>query len=126
MLQYTLDQLFTQRAVVYRNTSTGDGYGAPAPDNFQYHETIRCRLWWQHSSGVRSANRTYVSPGRTVPVAEGGMIVPTGTDVTEQDLIYEVNDNAGNVLYESKFTVVAVVNNEDHIELSLIETTLGT
>ena len=126
MLEYTLNQLFTQRATVYRNVTSGDGYGAPAPEDFQYRSTVRCRLWWQHSSGVRSANRTYVSPGRTVPVAEGGMIVPVGTDITEQDRVVEITDNQGNVLYASNFTVVAVINNEDHIELSLIETTLGT
>ena len=115
MLDYTLDQLWNQRAVVERNISSGDAYGAPNPADWQYHSTVRCRLWWSHSTGIRSANRTYVSQNRSVPVSQGGMIVPLGTNITEQDRITQVIDANGNVLYDAVFTVTSVINNETHI-----------
>lgn len=125
MLAYTLAQLYTMQAVVERDVSEGDGYGAPTKPNWEYLLTVPCRLWWQRSTGVRSANREYVTPARMVPISEGGMILPSGTDVTEQDRVVAIQDRQGNPLIDGIFSITSVLNEEDHMEISVTRTHLG-
>jgi hypothetical protein len=124
-LEYTLDQLYTEQAIVERDMSGGDGYGAPTEAHWEYHLTVPCRHWWMRSTGVRSANREYVTPAREVPITEGGMIMPLGTDVSEQDRITTIQDRNGNPLIKGIFTITAVVNEHDHLEIDMTRTTVG-
>ncbi|MGH3265165.1 MAG: hypothetical protein ACRDNS_24590, partial [Trebonia sp.] len=87
MLAYTLDRLLTEQALIERDQGVGDAYGAPGQPDWQPHLTVACRLAWDRSSGVRSADRTYVTPARAAPMSEGLIVVPLGTDVTERDRI---------------------------------------
>ena len=125
-LSYTLQRLFTEQAVVERDTAGEDAYGASTGPNFEYHATVPCRLWWDKSSGARAANRVYVSPSRTVPTSVGGMIVPLGTDINENDRVTAVRDRQGNPKVDGIFQVSAVLYEEDHIELDLVRVHLGS
>ena len=82
-------------------------------------------MWWDKSEGARSANRTYVTPSRAVPMSEGGMICPLGTDITEQDRIAQLLDSNGNLLVDGIMTITAVLYQQDHMEVDLFRTALG-
>lgn len=125
MLTYTFNNMLTSQAIIARDESVADAYGAPTKANFQYHLTVPCALVWDRSSGVRSANRTWVTPARDAPLKEGLMLMPTGTDVTEQDRISQIQDREGNLTYPGDFTISAVVVYDDHIELNVIYAHLG-
>jgi hypothetical protein len=125
MLAYTFNQLLTEQVVIERDVSEGDAYGAPTKPDWQWIATVPCRLWWMRSTGVRSANREYVTPAREVPISEGGMILPLGTDITQQDRITAVQDRQGNPYVDGVFTITAVVNEEDHLEIDFTRTTVG-
>lgn len=131
MLAYTLERMLTQQAVIERDMGGLDEYGGDEPTNWQPHVTVPCRLWWARSSGARSANRVYVDPSRQVPVSEGGVIVPLGTDVTEQDRIARVEEfdqesERWETLVEGVVQIIAVLNQDgDHLELSVERTSLG-
>jgi hypothetical protein len=131
MLAYTLSRLMTEQAVIQRNMSQADAYGADGPENWQPLSTIPCRLWWDKSTGgARSANRVYVDPARAVPIDQGGLLVALGTDVTENDRITQVlarNPVSGTwtTYLEGLFTIVAVLVQEDHMEINLTRAHLG-
>ena len=124
MLAYTLERLLTQKAVIERNEAAGDNFGADGRSNWQEHLTVSCRLWWD-KFGARSPSRTYVDPARTVPISEGGILVPLGTDVTEKDRIARILDGNGDPYIEGNFTITAVMNEEDHMELAIERAHLG-
>lgn len=130
VLAYTLENLMIERAVIQRATRVDDGYGAGTAPHWEPHLTVPCRLWWDRSTGERSANRTYVTPARTADVSQGGILVPLGTDVLETDQITEIQslnpETGGWVNYLSgTLTITAVLTQEDHMELDVIRTTLG-
>ena len=129
-LLYTLERLMTEQAIIERDQGAYDAYGADGEPDFQYLSTVPCRFWWDRSTGARSANRTYVSPAREVPVSDGGLLVPSGTDVTERDRITSIqsfNPQTGKwVTYiQGLFTVTAVLTEDDHMELNLTRARLG-
>lgn len=130
MLAYTFNALLTEQAVIERDKSSPDGYGSTTTPDWQYHATVPCRLWWDRSSGVRSANRTYVSPARDVAMDEGGLLVALGTDITELDRITVINVyNAAKGSWEpyvtGNFTITAVLSQEDHMEVDVSRAHLG-
>lgn len=125
MLAYTLDRLLTEQCVIERNMAPGDVFGASTTPNWEFLNQVPCRLTWDRSSGIRSANRTYVSAARTVPMDEGIMVIPLGTDVTEKDRIVQILDQNDNVLISGVFTIVAVLFQEEHMELNVGRAQLG-
>jgi hypothetical protein len=130
MLAYTLNRLLTERAVVERDMGQVDAYGADGAPDWQQHLIVPCRMWWAVSQGARTANRTYVTPARAVPVSDGGMLVPTGTDITEADriprvLTYSPAEASWVPYIEGAFTISSVVTTDDHVEVGLIRTVLG-
>lgn len=119
VLDYTMQHLFSEQAVLQRNEAVYDAGGARQRTNWQYLDTVPCRVWWDQVSS-RSPNREWVSPARTAPLAEGGVLLPAGTDVTVDDRITEILDRAGNTIMSGDFEIVSVVNQDtQHIELSI-------
>lgn len=130
MLQYTFQSLLTEQAVIERDMAGGDGYGGSEKPDWQYLATVPCRLVWSRATGVRSANRTYVSPARAVPVDEGMLMMMLGTDVTENDRIAVVNlfdSQTGDwtPYSDGNFTITAVLSEEDHMEVDVSHPHLG-
>lgn len=126
MLAYTLQRLLTMLAVIERDQATVDGYGQQTRSDWQPAGTIPCRLWWFRGEAIRSAQRLYVDPARTVPVDEGGLMVPLGVDVTERDRVKRLLWAAdGSPYVEGPFAITAVNAQEDHAEIMVIRTRLG-
>lgn len=125
MLTYTLERLLTQQAVIERDMSVPGPGGSTGRPDWQEHLVVPCRLWWFQSSGARSAQRTYVDPARTVPLSEGGMLLPLGTDVTEKDRIARVLHANGDVYIEGHLIIDAVLAQDDHMELNIDRAHLG-
>jgi hypothetical protein len=125
MLAYTLTRLLTMQALIQRDVAGIDGYGAAAGHDWQPHLTVPCRLWWFRGEGIRSAQRLYVDPARLVPVDEGGLLIPLGVDVTEQDRVSGLLDKAGEPYIDGPFTITAVNAQEDHAELMVLRTQMG-
>lgn len=130
-LAYTLNRMLVEQAVIERNMAGADRYGADQPDAWQTHLTVACLSWWDRSTGVRSANRTYVDPAREVPIAQGGMLLPLGTDVTEKDRIAVINVRdpiSGEWVpgIAGIIEIAAVLDQKsDHIELNIIRAHVG-
>lgn len=130
MLSYTFIRTLIQQAVIERDYGGVDEFGADQPADWQPYLTVACRLYWDKSTGIRSADRTFVDPVRQVPLAMGGMILPAGTDVTEKDRIAQVNRwdaQAQQWVLEVSgiIEVLGVLPQDDHIELYVIRTHLG-
>jgi len=124
-LAYTLQTLMTEQCVIERAKRTYDGGGAQSKPQWLPHLTVQCRLWWDKGSGVRSQQRTYVSPVRTADFSAGGLILPVGTDVTRLDRITEIQQldpvSGEWVTYISgDIEISAVLNQEDHMEIELV------
>lgn len=130
-LGYTLNRLLTEQAVIERNMAGQDAYGADRPDDWQLHVTVACLSWWDRSAGVRSANRTYVDPARTVPISQGGMLLPLGTDVTEKDRITQINvyDPVEGEWVPGVVGIIEIAaildQSTDHLEVNIIRAHLG-
>ena len=130
MLAYTFNQMLTEQAVIERDMSGGDAYGGSVGPDWKYLSTVPCRLWWDRSSGVRSANRTYVTPARQVPMDEGALLFPLDTDIIEDDRITQINvfnHNTGTwePYVVGHFNLTAVLVQEDHMEVDVIHARLG-
>lgn len=125
ILDYTLAKSMTQQAVIIRSISGEDDYGAQRTPVWQAHVTVPCAFWWDKATGTRSANRRYVNVSRDVPVSAGGMVIPSGTDVTEQDQIKRILNLDDSVWVEGIFTIVAVLDEFTHMELDIERTALG-
>ncbi len=119
-----------QQAVIARDQAESDSFGAQRRQRrpvWKEHLTSPCLVWWDRSSGARSANREYTSPVRDAPVSLGGMLLPLGTDISTEDRILRVNQlNLGtrkfDLLIEGVFQIVAVLNQFTHIEVSVERT----
>lgn len=127
VLAYTLERIMVQQAVIERDAGgTGTGpYGADQVPDWQPHLTVRCRHWWTRSSGVRSGQREYENPQGVVPVDQGGIMVPLGTDVTEDDRIVAILNRADTIVIGPMIEIQAVVVQDTHMELAIIRTALG-
>lgn len=124
-LTYTLNRLMVQQAVVQRNVATEDAFGAEDKATWEFLANYPCKLWWDKNSGVRSASRTYPGLNRDVPISEGGIILPLGSDINEEDRITSVIDGAGNELFEGIFEISMVLNQLTHTEVFIVRPHLG-
>ena len=129
-LAFTLQTLMTEQCVIQRATRTYDGGGAQSAPMWQPHLTVACRMWWDRSSGVRSAQREYVTAARTADLSVGGLVVPSGTDVLRTDRVSEIqalDEITGEwVTYISgDMEISAVLTMEDHMQISIIRTNVG-
>lgn len=128
---YTLARLLEgQQAVIARDMASPDRWGADDKPNFQPHLTVPCVLWWAKGNSTRSANRTYVNVTRDVPVKVGGMLLPSGTDVTEEDQITQVNrwdaESQAWVLWVTGiFEISSVVSEGPFVEIDVLRPHLG-
>lgn len=130
MLSYTLTRMLTQRAVIQRDSGEVDAYGADGTPDWQDYLTVPCRLAWAKSEGARSASRTFITPARTAPVSEGGVLVPLGTPVTETDRVARILQwdpvmGSWEPYIDGIFMISMVLTNEHHVELSVSRTHLG-
>lgn len=104
----------TMRALVERNNQANpDGYGHPdAPNWVQHIASLACWLYTQAKQEVIDAEKNAV-------VEDIRMLVPRGTDITEQDRINGVVDRRGTSIRAGIMSIRAVINRRSHLELVL-------
>lgn len=122
-LPYTLDRITeSENAVLERNIAVPDKFGGSTELDWQVYLTVRCRFWWWHSEGARSAAREYGEDERNVNLRGGGMLLPLGTEVTDEDRLGRILDPEGNPIVDTgPFRIVAVLQLASHLELSLYQ-----
>jgi hypothetical protein len=118
ILPYTLSRLLeAQRAQIIRDQGSADEHGAEAHADWQPHATVPCLFWWDRES-ARGPAKLYASPQREIAQQEGGMLLASGTDITESDRVQEITDPDGNVVVPGPFDIVAVFVHSDHVEIA--------
>jgi hypothetical protein len=125
MINFTLGTSMVQQAVIERSVASEDAAGAERSPVWRAHVTVPCAFWWDKATGTRSANRRFVNVSRDVAVSAGGMIIPSGTDVTVQDRVAAVLHADDSVLINGVFTILAVLNEFTHMEIDVERTGLG-
>jgi hypothetical protein len=127
-LPYDLASLFQETwsgvATFERDFGEPDAYGGEGRPDWQSIGNVDCLLVWNKSTGAHAAQRTYVSPDRKVPMSEGFLICPAGTDVTENDRIIQVQFHDG-TLIDGLFIIDAVLQQDTHVEVYIDRSHLG-
>lgn len=102
------------RATIQRAATTTDTWGNPAgsPVWSDHLSGLVCRLW-------AAAGREAVDPTTVAVVEDLRLIVPLGTDVTEQDRVGAVTFRGSQIL-AGPTSIRAVLHNDDHLELVLV------
>lgn len=94
--------------------SPGDGWGNPQPPDWDDHLTdLPCRIWTQ-------AGREAVDATTFVVVEDMRLVVELGTDVTEHDRLGDVTYR-GDTIITGPIGIRAVLHNQDHLELVLVQ-----
>ena len=103
----------TMRCATTRQTPTGpsDDYGQEITAKTAVLSDQPC--YWQVQSDrfLADGNKVMASGLHT-------LWLPRGTDITEQDMVINVNDRRGRALLAFRLRVVAAVNRETHVEVS--------
>jgi hypothetical protein len=94
-----------------RNQGVVDEWGGSSTNFVEYLADVACRAW-------TSAAREPVDVDRTVTVEDLRMAVPTGTDITENDLVGDITER-GATIFPGPMTVEAVLHYSTHLEVVL-------
>jgi len=105
----------TMRATLDRNAGSADAYGHKAV-SWSTFATVACYAW----AGTGRARRTSHGDEMTVVTDSPGMIVPSGTDITEDDRVNVIKDRRGTTLFGTMY-IDAVLKRSDHLEVRLRE-----
>lgn len=112
-----LETVLTQTAEILRDQATKDEFGATSSRDWQLLSTVSCFLWWGTGRILTRAGSIHEHPEARADLDTGGMLIPTGTDVTAHDRIGQVLDADG-TLIASGLQVIAVLPYEGVAELS--------
>ena len=103
-VRMTMRSLMRHRATLSRNSDTGtrDGLGQPIRRDAIIIHTLPCRAWSQGSKLIINADKT-------VNIGRHAMIVPMETDILEEDVVTNIRDRRGRLMFgDSIFRVDAV------------------
>jgi len=104
------------RATVQRDSRVTNDYGDSGAPNWETHlSALACHAW--NKPGGQTSGITYGDEAVTsdyYPV----MIVPLGTDITETDRVYEIQDLRGNQLFGT-MTITVVLRRPGHLEVRM-------
>ena len=104
----------TNRALVERDSATeNDDHGLKGVASWATHLTALACYAFQKA-------RTEIVDGvKTVVISELRLLVPSGTDITEDDRVNGITDRAGSTLFAGLFAVEAVERFDTHLEVRL-------
>ena len=102
------------RATVQRDTATGtDGFGMPNAESFTAHlASLPC---WVYTKGEREI----VDGTKTAILADHKMLVPIGTDITEDDRVTAIKDRLAANIIANTMRIHAVIRRATHLECQL-------
>lgn len=107
----------THRGVTQRDANAGsnDGWGNPNPPNWQTHLSAQpCRT--QAAAGHDTIEGTTT----VVFIEDIRLILPLGTDITDQDRILSVTDR-GITVQDGPLVIRAILTHQDHLEVVLVK-----
>jgi hypothetical protein len=118
MLDYTLNKMLEEHQIVIeRDTAAVDDFGAESSRGWVELGTIDALFYWWPSHG-EGAFDEHGDPQRNVNTTGGGVLVPLGTDVTEEDRVARVLLKGGTEV-QGPFRITSLRETETHIELSI-------
>jgi hypothetical protein len=110
----SIRQRMVHRALVERATYTTDAYGQPVPTWATQVASQPC-YFWEPSSSQRGEQMGE----RNADIYSHRLVVPQGTDITEEDRVNGVTDRRGTVITAALFNITQVVRKPDHLLLVL-------
>ena len=82
-----------------RDNNAVDGHGQPLTDLVTIYDALPCRVWDQEGELI-------VTEGKVVNIGMHQAIAPYGKDIRENDIISEVADKRGAILFgEARYRV---------------------
>ena len=110
----------THRALVQRDANFGglaNNWGDDSVPDWQTHiAALECKFWFEERFSGPA-----VDGNRSATLTRRKMIVPKGTDITENDRILNVEDRLGNEIADGPMRIDTVGYRKGHIALTLIE-----
>jgi hypothetical protein len=106
----------TMRATVQRNTPAGtDGFGGPGAAVWANNlASQRCWSWAEKE-------REVIDGTKSVLLADHKMIVPLGTDITEDDRVTAIQDRLGANIIANTMRIHSVLRRANHLVCTLEE-----
>ena len=106
----------TMRAAVQRDGASGtDGFGQPNAASWASHlSSLACWVW-------TPSEREVVDGAKTATIGSHKMIVPRGTDITEDDRITAITDRRASTIIGNTMRILSVVDRGNHLALDIEE-----
>ena len=106
----------TMRATVQRDSATGsDGWGQPNAVSWAAHlPSLACWYWTKDEREVIDGVKTAILANHT-------MMVPLGTDITEDDRVTAIKDRLAGNLISNAMRVHAVFRRRTYLHVALEE-----
>jgi hypothetical protein len=108
----------THRCTVQRNSSLGGGtdpWGNDAASDWDPHLAgLSCRFWF-------AGGQTIYDGQKQVELTTRMLLVPEGTDITEDDRIVSVLDRRGRELADGPMRVDALGRRDGHLVATLVD-----
>lgn len=118
-INYTLSRVWeNERAVIERNVAAVK-WGTKEKAEWEPFLTVKCVFPWWRTEGARSTAREYAEPERAINLVGGVLIVPLGTEATDEDRIGKITTKAGVTLIPGPLRIVSVLEYPEHLELNL-------
>lgn len=108
----------THRVTIQRNAhgASEDSWGNPEEPGWEDHLTdLPCRVW-------TASGQEVIDPTTVVVMENMHLLLPIGTDVTENDRISAVTYR-GATIAAGPISIRAVMQHQDHLELMLVRLT---
>jgi len=103
----------TMRASIVRRLATErDPYGGAVPADVRQTHSLPCYLQPRRES-------TLSGDGKIIAAEVFTMWAPQHADLANEDLVLDITDRAGRVLFPGRHRVVSLVRRETHLELLL-------
>ena len=112
-------QRMTSRCTVERNQATTvDGYNNPSEPVWAPHLTNLACYYWEPTATARYIGEQ--TGPRNADLYVPKLLLPAGTDVTEEDRINGITDRRGQTISARVFNITQVVRKPDHV-LAVLE-----
>jgi hypothetical protein len=111
----SIRQWMVQRTNIERNGNLApDAYGQPDAPTWYPHLVQQSCYFWEPSS-----QRGEQMGERNADIYSHRMVVPKGTDITEEDRVNGVADRTGTVITTGVFDIKQIVRKPNHLLLVL-------
>lgn len=108
----------THRCTIERDVNHGDNadpWGNDEPASWtDSREDIPCRFWFEDATTVIDGTKASEMTTRK-------MILPKGTDVTEDDRILSVTDRLGNAVADGPMRIDSVGHRMGHVVVTMVD-----